>query len=895
MAIIKTPDQRVRVFISSTIQELAAERLVVKEAISRLRLIPVLFEMGARPHPPQELYRAYLAQSHIFVGIYWNSYGWVAPGMNISGLEDEYRLSEGKPRLIYVKQPAPERQEKLSALLNEIKSADTSCYQRFSTPEELRDLLENDLALLLSERFESDRSAVEINLANLPGSQLPVIRNPLIGRERELEEIRKCLLRPDTGLVTLTGTGGTGKTALSMQLAHSLKDHFKDGVFFVPLATVADPNLLGAAILQEIGVFDAGQMNSWDALANYLAGKKCLLVLDNFEQIVEAGPQLTELLGRCPQLTILVTSRTPLHLRGEQVRPISPLPLPEMTSQKDQVESYPSVQLFLERATHTNPSLPQDPESLRAIAEICKRLDGLPLAIELAAARTRFLSPTALLGRMTKVLDLLSKGPRDLPERQQTLRSTIDWSYNLLDEPCKRFFRRLGVFEGSWNLDAAEEVAAWSDNEQDILEITERLADLGLLRPLNDQTNEPRFSFLQTVREYAQEQLNHHQELQEAKKRHAQYFRDLIADAGQYFPTGQREPWLNLMESEFPNIRATFYYLLTTGDKAGAWDFFGDTGWFWSMRGYHSDAKKWIKDGDINASEDKEINPAIPPEVQAKALAASGMVGFNTGDIRQASRNLERSASIYGAKGMIMGRAQSLVFLGLANTSLGLPDAVRHLEEALFLSQDTNPAIFIIAATILAEGLASHQQQYEKAGKILDQAFQKGQESGDSGLLGIAALQKGNLAITLGNYGEAETHYLESLSLYPPKMLGSYRGWSLIGLAFCDMNKSHFSSSRKKLNTALDFARESGDLTVILGSLLGIAGCQFYHGKKAAAARLLGGADGLMHRTGYRTWSATTQLFNQVENLVQAEQDLIEERSRGKQMSLEELFAIAMN
>ncbi len=893
MAIIKTPDQRVRVFISSTIQELAAERLVVKEAISRLRLIPVLFEMGARPHPPQELYRAYLAQSHIFVGIYWNSYGWVAPGMNISGLEDEYRLSEGKPRLIYVKQPAPERQERLSTLLNEIKSADTSCYQRFSTPEELRDMLENDLALLLSERFESDRSTVEINLANLQGSQLPVIRNPLIGREKELEEIRQRLLRPETGLVTLTGTGGTGKTALSLQLAHSLKDHFKDGVFFVPLATISAPNLLGAAILQEIGVFDAGQMDSWDSLVNYLAGKKCLLVLDNFEQIVEAGPQLTELLSQCPQLTILVTSRTPLHLRGEQVRPISPLPAPEMRSPKDPVEHYPSVQLFLERATHTNPSLPQDAENLRAIGEICRRLDGLPLAIELAAARTRFLSPTALLGRMTKVLDLLSKGPRDLPERQQTLRSTIDWSYNLLDEPCKRFFRRLGVFEGSWNLEAAEEVAAWSGNDGDILEITERLADLGLLQPLNDQTNDPRFSFLQTVREYAQEQLNLHQEWDEAKKRHADYFCDLIADASLYMPTGQREPWLNLMESEFPNIRATFYYLLTTGDKAGAWNFFGDTGWFWSMRGYLSDAKMWVKDGGINISDDREIDPSIPPEIQAKALSAAGMVGFSTGGIRQASRNLQRSAEIYGARNLMMEKAKSLVFLGLAKTSLGYPDAVHHLEEALIISQDANPAIFIIAATILAEGLAAHQQQYDKAGAILDLAFQKGLEAGDSGLLGIAALQKGNLAITLGKYDEAETHYLESLSLYPPKMLGSYRGWSLIGLAFCDMKKNHFGAARKKLNTALDFARESGDLTVILGSLLGIAGCQFYYGKKAEAAMLLGGADGLMHRTGYRTWSATTQLFNQVDNLVQAEQTLLAERSKGKQMPLEELFAMA--
>lgn len=891
MAIIKTPDQRVRVFISSTIQELAAERLVVKEAISRLRLIPVLFEMGARPHPPQELYRAYLAQSHIFVGIYWNSYGWVAPGMNISGLEDEYRLSGGKPRLIYVKQPAPERQERLSTLLNEIKNADTSCYQRFSTPEELRDLLENDLALLLSERFESDKGPVEINLSDLPGSQLPVIRNPLVGREKEVEEIRQCLLRPETGLVTLTGTGGTGKTALSLQLAHSLKDHFQDGVFFVPLATVTDPNLLGAAILQEIGIFDAGQMQPRDALVNYLAGKKCLLVLDNFEQIAEAGPQLSELLSQCPQLTILVTSRTPLHLRGELVRPVSPLPVPEMASPDEPVEKYPSVRLFLERATSANPTLPQDPESLRAIGEICKRLDGLPLAIELAAARTRFIPPIALLGRMSKVLDLLSKGPRDLPERQQTLRAAIEWSYDLLDEPCRHFFRRLGVLEGNWNLQTAEEVAFWAeDGGSDVLELTERLADLGLLRPVEGTTQEPRFTFLQTVREYAHEQLDRHGEWAEAKNRQAGYFRKLAADAALNLWGAQREPWLDMLENEFTNMRATYYHLLSTQDLSNAWDFFGDIGWFWSMRGHFSDARNWLQDGRINA---ETAPPGVPLLIQAKALTAAGMIGFSTGSFQESFNNLSRSIEIYTQEGKQVQKARALVFLGLSATTMGMPDSVKYLEEAIHLSGNTDPASFIIATTILAEGLASYMQEYEKAGALLHFATEKGQEAGDSGLMGITALQKGNLALTTGKYEEAETHYLESLSLYPPKMLGSYRGWSLIGLAFVDLMKKHPDRAQKKFYTALEVARESGDFTVILGALLGIAGCIFPKGRKAQAAQLLGGVDTLIQRTGYRTWSATTQMMNLVEQLITSEPDLQKERETGRRMALDRLYLIA--
>ena len=253
--VIRTPEHRLRVFVSSTLMELADERQAVHQAILKLRLVPILFESGARPHPAQRLYQAYLSQSHIFIGIYWQSYGWIAPEMQISGLEDEYNLSATMPRLIYIKNPAPNRESALTSMLARIEKENSSCYKFFTTSDELRELVENDLALLLTEYFETARSEelAPDDSVQHPPTNVPMPRNPLIGREQELETACDLLMRDDVALVTLTGPGGTGKSRLGIQVALALRDRFADGVYLVELESIWDPNLVISTVARTLG------------------------------------------------------------------------------------------------------------------------------------------------------------------------------------------------------------------------------------------------------------------------------------------------------------------------------------------------------------------------------------------------------------------------------------------------------------------------------------------------------------------------------------------------------------------------------------------------------------------------------------------------------------------
>jgi hypothetical protein len=431
--VIRTPDQRVRVFVSSTLTELAAERQAVQDAVTRLRLVPVMFELGARPYPPRPVYRAYLAQSQVFVGIYWQSYGWVAPGEPISGLEDEYRLSAGLPQLIYVKSPAPDRDPRLTQMLARIRDEGDLSYQHFSDPAELQQRVENDLAVLLSERFEMTRPGESAaDGASLAGT-VPVPATPLLGREQETAAVEELVTGEAVRLVTLTGPGGVGKSRLMVEAAWQLGPGFADGARFVALASVSAADLVAAAIAAGLGLnTSAGRLIT--DLESYLRPRRLLLALDNFEQVIGAAPLLAELLGAAPGLVVLVTSRTVLRLSGEHEFPVSPLPVPPARPGRDpaDLQRYASVSLFVERAHAVAPGFELTDANAGAVAEICRRLDGLPLAIELAAARVRLLPPQELASRLDQRFSLLTGGARDLPERQRTLRNTLDWSYGLL-------------------------------------------------------------------------------------------------------------------------------------------------------------------------------------------------------------------------------------------------------------------------------------------------------------------------------------------------------------------------------------------------------------------------------------------------------------------------------
>ena len=323
--VIRTPDQRLRVFVSSTLQELAAERQAVRDAVTRLRLVPVMFELGARPHPPRQVYRSYLTQSQVFVGVYWQSYGWVAPGEQVSGLEDEYLLSAGLPRLIYVKSPAPDRESRLAEMLTRIRDAGDVSYQYFSAAAELQRLVENDLAVLLSERFEMAPSGDgTADGASLAGA-VPVPATPLVGRDDDVAAVSDLVRAEGVRLVTLTGPGGVGKSRLAVEVAQRLGPGFEDGARFVELGSVRAAELVTAAIAAALGLSTSGGALITD-LKSYLRARRLVLVLDNFEQVMGAAPLVAELLGAAPGVVALVTSRTVLRLSGEHEFPVPAAP-----------------------------------------------------------------------------------------------------------------------------------------------------------------------------------------------------------------------------------------------------------------------------------------------------------------------------------------------------------------------------------------------------------------------------------------------------------------------------------------------------------------------------------------------------------------------------------------
>jgi hypothetical protein len=455
---IRTPDQRLRVFVSSTLGELAEERRTVARAIAALRLTPVLFEAGARPHPPRALYRAYLAQSDVFVGLYWQRYGQVGPGMEISGLEEEFQLSQGLPRLLYVKAPAPDREPHLADLLARVRQE--ASYRTFRTAAELGRLVRDDLAMLLSERFTAARPQVPASPARSRGPRpLPVASTSLVGRGRAIDEVAGLLERPEGRLVTLTGPGGVGKTRLAVAVAERVADRFDAGTVFVPLAAVTQPEQVLGGIGRAVGAELGGAGAPLEALVEHLGDGRWLLILDNLEQVIEVAGDLGELLARCGGVQILATSRTVLGLRAEREYPVPPLLLPADPAgvPVEELLGSPAVALFVDRARAVRPDFALTQANAAAVVELCRRLEGLPLAIELAAARTRLLDPDAILQRLARSLDALGTGAVDLPERQRTLRATVDWSVGLLEAAERSLLETMAVFVGRARIRAHSE------------------------------------------------------------------------------------------------------------------------------------------------------------------------------------------------------------------------------------------------------------------------------------------------------------------------------------------------------------------------------------------------------------------------------------------------------
>src|SRR5829696_4918744 len=471
-------------------------------------------------------------------------------------------------------------------------------------------------------------------------NNLPLQPTPLVGRVREVEEVAQRLCNEQVRMLTLTGPGGTGKTRLALQAGADLLDEFDDGVFFVALAAITDPELVPSAIAEALGVRESAEQALEESLKSYIRDKRLLLILDNFEQVLEGAPLVGELLGTCPRLKVLATSRIPLRLYGEQEYPVPPLALPDPRALPPVkvLTQYEAVKLFVERARAVKADFEVTNESAPSVAEICARLDGLPLAIELAAARVRLLPPQALLRRLGNRLKLLKGGPRDLPARQQTLRGTIDWSYDLLTEEEKTLFGRLSVFSGGRTLEAIEEICG-REGELDALEVMESLLEKSLLRQEVGVEGEPRFVMLETVHEYAREKLQESGEEQEIKRAHAEYFLALAEEAESQVRGSEAATWLERLEAEHDNMREALSWALGQEKVELGLRLAGALWRFWWMRSHYSEGRRWLENA-------LAVDRRGSPSARAMALAGIGEIASQQGDLDQAQEACEEGLKL---------------------------------------------------------------------------------------------------------------------------------------------------------------------------------------------------------------------------------------------------------
>ena len=810
---IRTPDQRLRVFVSSTLGELAAERQAVARAISALRLTPVMFEAGARPHPAQELYRAYLAQSDIFVGLYWQRYGQVGPGMAVSGLEEEFQLARGRglPRLLYVKAPAPEREPRLAELLARIR--DEASYRRFTTPTELGRLVRDDLAALLSERFAAGTRPPAAAPASSPTPHgrgprpLPVESTLLVGRNQAIDELEGLLGRPQVRLVTLTGPGGIGKTRLAVAVAQRVGDQFAAGTVFVPLA-VTRPEQVVAGIARAVGAELGGAGAPLAALVEQLGDGRWLLVLDNLEQVLEVARDLGELLARCPGVAILATSRTVLGLAAEREYPVPPLPLPADAGvpleQLEQLERSPAVALFVDRARAVRPDFTLTQANAAAVVAICWRLEGLPLAIELAAARTRLLDPDALLRRLASSLDALGTGTVDMPERQRTLRATVDWSVSLLDQAERSLLETMAIFVDGWTVQAAAQVAGL--DEDGALELCEGLARHSLIYP--DSTDlGPRLRMLETVRAFVAERLAARPDAADVGRRHADHYRALAEQADRPLRGVGHSEWLERLQAEAGNLAAAIRWCLAN-DPAPLPHLFRALWLFWFLRDHMGEVRAWVQ----------QLLPAadaLDPQARAELAWTAQVAALEVGDDAAALSARERLAPLLG--GIADPFLQAVCQLAMAWTAPIVGDFDGALREA----------------SVSLEQLRGQDEPYWTA-------------------LAVGSL--GFVETAVGRYDDALRHLREARDLGEQFDHAWVRAWSRVQLGTLALVRGRPEEARALLEAGLGMSLAAHSTNSVALCLVEFARLALVEGDVERAARLVGAAAGLRGRVGLRAW-----------------------------------------
>jgi predicted ATPase/Tfp pilus assembly protein PilF len=720
--------------------------------------------------------------------------------------------------------------------------------------------------------------------ANTPGAKtgspsppssiltLPAPITPLIGREQELATLETMLSRNKIRLVTLTGPGGIGKTRLAQQVARNMLNQVEHGVFFVELATISEPDFVISAISKVLNLKESGKPTLLDSLKNFLAEKQLLLVLDNFEQVLDAAPLIGDLLIAAPRLKVLVTSRAVLHLYGEYEYIVPSLAVPDLKHlpEINIVTQQAAVELFIERAQAVKADFELSETNVQDVVGICARLDGLPLAIELVASRSKIYGPQALL--KDKSLKLASGGAVNLPPRHRSLQNAIEWSYELLTMQEKKLFAQLGVFAGGWALESAFLVIGESPIET-LLEDLISLADKSLIVKSEGLEGQPRFTMLQTIREYALECLEKFGDTKILKKQYATYFLDLSEKAESHLTGSDQTFWMNCLEQEMGNIRSVLGWTIEKEEINSALRLSGALGRFWAAKAYFSEGRHWLELSLKKAIEFTSSTVELLPT--AKALQMTALLALRQGDYSQAYAAYSKSLAIYEKLDSKQGIADVLKGMGvLAHYQANFEEAFEYYHKSLEVYRECGNKQGIADVLNNLAIIMDAKGEAEKADQLLEESLILRREIGNKRDIADSLNNIGTRAKDQMDYERAKSLLEESLLIY--REIGYLQGipLPLINLAALFSNAEEYDEAKSLYLEVINILKEQGSKQYLNFALCGLAEILYREKSFDESIQLFKDAIALSRNIG-----ATAELINALSSLahVLAEQDCLAE------------------